>query len=171
MFFFYQFQPHSLVRQFVPTPYSCNPLQNRNTCLLYAEQSFFFTYSSFKISVIFADCGLPNNSVGTSLRHILISFILGVCQTDFFHNLKQNVSVTKWRQRLQTNVTLIVCKAMDEGVEQQNKAAETHLAILQEGATTQRDTASLLTRTSEPRFSTKIFWEKRYHDIIGIKYT
>ena len=46
---------------------------------------------------------------------------------------------------------------MDEGVEQQNKAAETHLAILQEGATTQRDTASLLTRTSEPRFSTKVF--------------
>ena len=58
---------------------------------------------------------------------------------------------------MQTNVTLVVCKAMDEGVEQQNKAAETHLAILQEGATTQRDTASLLTRTSEPRFSTKVF--------------
>ena len=57
---------------------------------------------------------------------------------------------------LSTNVTLIVCKAMNKSVEQEDETAETHLGILHDCSTTQGDAASLLAGTPEPRFSAHI---------------
>ena len=91
------------------------------------------TYGFFKISIILADRGFPDNIVGCSLWFVNISFILCVSETDLFHYLNRNIN--NKCNIFETDVTLAVSKAVYESVEQQNKTAETHLGIFQYGST------------------------------------